>query len=472
MSESITPALLPTLETLLSAHQSAFRQARPRQRATALALGQLMVLGRHTLTQTLTTLGLGEADWSAFYRLFSVPRLDYDELTHCFLQETLRAVPSEQPYLVAVDGVQLPRHSRTMPGTSWQRDPHTPPFFLGIHRAQRFVHLAWLTPPSTEGYSRAVPLRWEPAFPEKAVRPDGLAARKEWEAGLDGLGWLRTELDGAGRGDQRVLGIADGLYSNRYVWAQVPERVSLLARCAKNRALYALPTPSTGRGRPRKYGERARRPDDWLSERRGWRTTPVAVRGRSIPLTYRTEGPYLVKGAPEQPLYLLVVRGMDQVRRGQRRRRKPAFWLVSAIPQDGQWVLPWPVTQLLAWAWQRWEIEVAHRELKSGFGVGEQQHWSATGAVVVVQWMVWCYSLFVLAGYRVWGMGPGPIRGPGRWWRGGGRWSLNRLWQGLRHELWGAAEFRPVWARPTANWWELADWLAARDNATLGAQRA
>jgi hypothetical protein len=42
--------------------------------------------------------------------------------------------------------------------------------------------------------------------------------------------------------------------------------------CARNRALYALPETEEGkRGRRPKYGEKARKPQEWLAERSGWR---------------------------------------------------------------------------------------------------------------------------------------------------------------------------------------------------------
>ena len=58
----------------------------------------------------------------------------------------------------------------------------------------------------------------------------------------------------------------------------------------------------------------------------------------------------------------------------RRRQREPSFPIVSAVPADaGGWDLSLPVDELLAWAWQRWEVEVMHRELKSSFGLGQQQ---------------------------------------------------------------------------------------------------
>jgi hypothetical protein len=43
--------------------------------------------------------------------------------------------------------------------------------------------------------------------------------------------------------------------------------------------------------------------------------------------------------------------------------------------------------------------------------------------------------------------------------------------QALRRELGEVAEFRPVWTRMTANWWEKADWLALQSNTLQVAGR-
>jgi hypothetical protein len=475
MADATTDAtprpLLPEVFALLAAHRPAFGQARPYQRCLALVLGWLAAFGRHTLTQVLLALGMGEGDWTAWYRLFSHGRVDDDRLSAGLLAQTLPLSDPAQPYLVAVDATRLPRTSRTMPGSSWWHHPATAVFRRGLHRAQRFVALSWLPLPTAAGYSRAVPVRCESAFPPKAVPAPGHPPRPEWAAGLAALAWTRQQLDAHGRAAQRVLGLGDGSYSTAKLWAELPERVEVLARCAKNRALYALPTTQPARGRRRVYGERAPRPDAWLGERRGWRQATLAVRGRTIPVTYRVEGPYVVRGAPDRPLFLLVVKGIDQ-RPRPHRRRPPSFWLVSAVADGrGGWQLPWPAAELLGWAWQRWEVEVAHRELKTSFGLGEPQCWSAQGAILSVQWTVWAYAVLVLAGIRAWGLGRGPVRPPGRWWAGGGRWSLARLWQGYRQELWGETALHRVCAGTPDKWGEISDWLALRTNATLASSR-
>lgn len=461
--------LLDALLAVLAAHRPAFTQERPYQRCVALTLAHLCAFSRHTITQLLVALGLSQVDWSAFYRLFSTPRLDYDELTRCLVHQTLTEIAPGAPYLVGLDGVQTPRTSQRMPGTSWLKAPRTPVWKPGIHRAQRWLHLAWLVPPAPSGYSRAIPLRIEPAFPERARRPGDRPARREWEAARDALTWLRATLDGLGRSGQRLVVVADSVYGCAALWMSLPERTVLVTRCPKNRALYRLADRQSGRGRPRRYGERAPTPSTWLQHATGWQHTRLAVRGRQIGLTYRVAGPYLVKTAPTQPLVLIVVKG---VARKSGAVREPTFWLVSAC-QDatGHWRLPYPPVDLLAWAWQRWELEVTHRDAKAGFGVGQVQCWNPTSAVLAVQWQWWVLAVVLLSGYRVWGLDPAPPTTTTRWWRGGRRWSLGHLWQALRAEVWQMADFQPTWTRFTPNWWEMADWIDLQQAAVLGARR-
>ena len=174
-----------------------------------------------------------------------------------------------------------------MPGTAWLTNPRTPPFKRGIHRAQRYLHLA-AQRPRWQGYSRALPLRFVPAFPPKAV-PGAADPQTEWAAGRAQLQWLRGALDAAGRTDQPVLALGDGGFDVVALWRDLPERTTLLARTACNRALYAL-SPA-GAHRNRRYGARARTPQAWLAERAGWPQTTIVVRGRNLALRYRVEGP-------------------------------------------------------------------------------------------------------------------------------------------------------------------------------------
>src|SRR5690242_14432275 len=74
VAPSLSP-LLRELGPLLAAHRPAVGQARCFARLCALVVGFLRRVSRPTLAGVLLTLGLYDADWSAFYRVFSQERL-------------------------------------------------------------------------------------------------------------------------------------------------------------------------------------------------------------------------------------------------------------------------------------------------------------------------------------------------------------------------------------------------------------
>ncbi|MDY0019002.1 MAG: hypothetical protein RBT47_03285 [Anaerolineae bacterium] len=461
------PELLAALQQLLAGMRGAFKQERTYRRAQALFVAELLVLGRHTVTQLLRGLGLVTHDWSAWYRLFSEARFEEAAVAAQLVQETLPHVPQQQAYVVTLDGVIVPRTGVHVAGSSWWRGQKTAAFRRGLQRGQRFVELAWLTP-EEQGYCRAVPLRWLPAVTAKAT-PSIAEPCKEWEAGVAEMHWTRAQLDQQGRAEQWLTAVADGNYDVQAIWGELPARTVLVARTASNRKLFALapePTEAPGPGRPALYGERLPTPNDLLHRRqhRYWTTCTLLVRGRQRELQYQVQGPCLLEGMPECPVFAVVVRGQNYWRGVHRRYRKPYYMLVNAVLREGEWQLPFPVPQLLAWAWQRWECEVAHREMKSAFGIGEKQCWSQRAALRSVQWGVWVYGTCLLAAYRAWGITGGPRRA-GRWYSQARRWSFSSLWQAYRAALWGKQDFFPLYSRSLANWLKPELWLTGLGNA-------
>jgi len=460
--------LLKQLMLLLAGSSEAFSQARVHQRAMALVLAELMVFARHTVTQLLMALGLTEVDWSAWYRLFSAGRFDARRASELIVQETLEHVAPDEVYVVAGDTTQTPRSSGKIEGSGWLRNLRTPRFMVGVHHAQRWFNGSWLVP-AENGYSRAIPLCWLPAFTEKSTRQEH-AASKEWEASVEFLTWLRDQFVAAGRPDQPILMVGDGSYDTLKLWQHLPEGVILMARSAKNRALYDLPPDQTHGNR--KYGERAPTPQEIWQQSTGWRELTLEVRGKTRHLQVKVEGPFLRKTAPDCPLMLIVVRGKQRHRNGRLIRRDPLPFLVNAVQDEhGQWQLPLPLETLLFWAWQRWEIEVCHRELKSNLGLGDKQCFNPQAAVASVQWSAWVYSLLVLAAYRTWGVCGGPTV-PTRWWRGADRWSFNTLWRSYRAALWGHADFHPLWPLFLDDWLEKTLLELGLANASYAASRA
>lgn len=119
IKHSTRPSLLQQLFALLGRHRRAFRQERSYWRAVGLVLGEVFNFGRHTVTQSLMALGLTDADWSGWYRLFSRERYREAQVARLFLRETLQHSAPSEPYVVGVDGVQIPRSSLKLAGTKF-----------------------------------------------------------------------------------------------------------------------------------------------------------------------------------------------------------------------------------------------------------------------------------------------------------------------------------------------------------------
>ncbi|MDX2077106.1 MAG: transposase [bacterium] len=432
--------LLTALFSLLHAYSATFGQYRVFERACSLVLAELFVFGRHTITRLALAQGITQASLlSPFYRLFSQKRFCEEEVAPILLEQTLAHIPSDTPIVIACDGTQTPRTGKHIEGVGWGRNPRNPAFMVGIHLTQRWLHMGMLLPPDN-GFTRLIPLRFLPAFTEKSKR-QVYEARKEWEVTVECLHWLHTQLVQLGRESQQVLLVADGAFDTLNLWKNLPNGVNLLVRTAKNRVLYHLPDPN---GRKKKYGERAKTPQQmWDKTLPDWVSTEMTIRGKSRQLRYRVEGPVIRERMADKPLFVIVIGGERYTKGTTTKHREPVAYLVNAVQDEtGAWILPMTVESLIFWAWQRWEIEVCHRELKTTFGLGDKQCWHPEAAVASVQWSAWVYALMVLAGYQTWGLCDAP-EVPTGWWRGGGRWSFNTLWQSFRAALWGKYQFRP-----------------------------
>jgi hypothetical protein len=466
-----SPSLMQQWQRLVAPAAASCKQQRTWQRLQLLSCGLLSTLGRHTLSQVITTLGVGDDDWSGWYRLFNQNRVAWGSAQQQLVDAVRRHLGPDEPVVVGLDATHLPRTSEQLPGVRLVPHPRTPPWRRGLHLAQRWVGLSALLPRSAAGDSRAVPLRFVPACSAKGEPIAGYEPMSEWEAGAAQLRWLRQTLDGQGPRERRIVAVADGAYSSAGMWQALPPHTVLLARCAKNRALYALPETQPERGRKRCYGDRLPTPEEERLQGRGFQRVPIRVRGRTVKLRVKVVGPVLVRPVANRPLFLLVIAGCRPRLGTRQRRRQPTQLLVNAAQQpDGTWVLPLPLAELLSWAWQRWEVEVMHRELKSGFGLGQQQQWSDAGVVGVVHWIVWLYATLMLAGYQTWGYEPPPRATLGGWWNPR-RWSLATLWQAMRVAVWQLAEFLPLWGRSADRWGEMSAWFAAPDQVLAAYRR-
>ncbi len=167
------------------------------------------------------------------YRVFSQGRFQYERASAVMFQESLKHVEAGEVYVVAGDTTQTPRNSSKMEGVSWLRNLRTPAFRPGIHLAQRWFNGCWMMP-AEAGYSQAMPLKWLPAFTEKARR-QVTPTRTEWgllysfSSGYDSSCRVEGECNNVfsclATGTMTRLSCGDSYRNGSSCWHAVPKTV-------------------------------------------------------------------------------------------------------------------------------------------------------------------------------------------------------------------------------------------------------
>src|SRR5699024_10885913 len=117
-----TPSLGTTLLTwLVPVCLAATRQPRVARRLMLLTVGLVLVSGRTMLSRVLLVMGWGDTDWSAAYRLVSRGRVDLEVLRREVVRRWLAQLGPRTPLVTVLDGTQLPRTGRRMPGAGLLR---------------------------------------------------------------------------------------------------------------------------------------------------------------------------------------------------------------------------------------------------------------------------------------------------------------------------------------------------------------
>lgn len=398
------------LHTLLErGWRLAFLQARSHQRAMQHAIALPCVLGRRTITRTLCALGRTRRDWSADYKLFARGRWQPEHLFRPVIDEYLERYP-RGPVTVAVDDTKLRKTGKKIPGTAWQRDPLSPPFHVNFLWGLRFLQAALLFPHYREGDypARALPVRFAAApilkKPGKRATDERRQEYKRLQPlqnlsthALGLLRGLRTSLDERGAVSRLLLAVGDGSFCNRTMFRARRERTELLARCRKDARL-CFPAPA---GERRKYDQHIFTPEQVRQlPTQPWQQVQVYLGDKYRRVRYKELKQVLWKrGAATCPLRLLVIAPIPYKLSTHSRTnyRQPAYFLSTDLLT---------ATKLLVQAcFDRWQIEVNHRDEKDILGVGQAQVRAAQSVTRHPALVVAAYSMCLLAALREFGPG-------------------------------------------------------------------
>lgn len=393
-----------SLNPMLVQMAAAFRDPRPRHRVPEFALGLLCAERPKTVTSALMWLGLQDQDWSAHFRLLSRDSWSMHDLFDPQLAAALRLLPDPQaPLYAAQDDTLLRKTGRKISGTSYARDPLSPPFQVNLVWGQRFLQTNVIVPaPGRPGPSRGIPVSFRHTPPLKAPPRSSAEVKQQVKevarqhtqshAALEELHALRRRADHQGGQGRLLINSVDGSFANKNYLRQLPPRTVIVARIRKDASLRGWLAPEQRHG-PRKYGDHlptpeAYRQDDSLP----WQTLSVFVAGAQRTLYYKSITPLCWPHATlERPLRLIIIRppGYRPYQGSRVAYRDPVYLIATSLEVA--------VSNLIEAYLGRWEIEVNFREEKTGLGVGQAQVWNQQSIERAPAFLVACYSALLLA---------------------------------------------------------------------------
>lgn len=409
-----------------------------------MAFGLLCGVGRRTITRSIGFHGNTQKDWSADYKVFSrspwEPRPLFDAiLEHAIQEHALERI------VVSGDDTRVWRVGKHVPHTQWHRDPMGPPFQTNLRWGHRFLQASLVLPlykQDPDSSSRSIPVRFEMAPVvkkpgKKATQAEQEQYRREKKEKnlsvqfVSMVKQLRQRLDQTGHAGKRLFAVGDGSFCNRTVFAEDwdTQNVSVVVRCRKD---IVLCKRAPGKG-PRFYGKKKFTPEmvrrrDSLAK---WQTAQIFHGGCYRGVHYKDLGQvYWEGGAKKRPMRMLLMApvGYRTSKNGRQFYRRPAYLLTTDLTT--------PAVLLLQDYFDRWGIEVNHRDEKEILGVGQAQVTNEQSVSKVPALLVGMYSWLLLAGLKCYGPKRTQHYEPlPKWRRGAKRPSCLDLVTRLRREL-------------------------------------
>ena len=426
-------ALELVFQRLVAKHlMPAFAQARTGHRVTEMLRTMLLMHGvRKTISNTIVARGIDQEDWRADYRAFSEGKWDPVDLFHGVFRACLPWLPKEGPIVLALDDTALPKVGKKIAHVRWVHNPLCPvwvkpaiqlgiPMFHGVlllprgevHRPSA-ITIAFEPIKDTEWSAKmrrrkalAVPDDAQPT-PKKRGRPTKEeAARRKAEFGVDpdSIGQVKDSasriavrtiqrvrewMDDNKMQDRQLLVVADGSYTNGTVIGHLPDRVDYIGRTREKSNLCAVGEKIHGGAA--QYGERLPTPVELAKDRSvPSYTGRFDYGGQERTLSFKVVSPvYRRHSTRKVPLKLMILAPVPYGHGTTRGYNKRAYLLTTSFHLS---------EEVLVQAYlDRWQIEVLHRDLKSGVGMGQAQVRTERSVDRIHSALAAAYALLLLA---------------------------------------------------------------------------
>ena len=387
-----------------------FPQRRTLDRATALLVAGLLCCGRKWVTRINGVRGREQVDWSADYRVFSRSPWQAADLFVPVIEGSL-PFSGTGPIRLAGDETRARRGGLKVKRSRWTRDPLSPPFHVNFMKGIRFMQFSTLLPLADTHHvdARSLPISFEPVDrPSKPGRQATAEQKAEYkrlckEQSLGKQAWtqlqaIRQKYDAAGAAARLLLVGLDGGFCNRACFRPTHERTVLVARARKDAVLCH---PANDPAQPRRVYSKATFTPESIrqDENRPYETVQVFFGGRYREVRYKeVTGVLWRTGAGRKRLRLIVVAPTPyQLSPGMRRYyHHPAYLLVTDETAVS-------IGDVLQCYFDRWQIEVNHRDEKQHIGLVDAQVWNDHSVDRLPSFMVAAYAFLMLASLQAFG---------------------------------------------------------------------
>lgn len=286
----------------------------------------------------------------------------------------------------------------------------SPPYHVNLIQGLRFFQLAAILPlyrqPQQPAPPRSIPLCFtEVPVVKKPGRKASLQQHLAYQAAcklrpasrmaLQQIKTIRGEFDRAGAANKTLFIALDGSFCNAVFFQEKLDRIQLLCRCRKDaRSHMAAPKDQRRFYAAEGFSPEAVRQDP----NRAWQQSEVYHGGAWRTVRFKELNTlYWPTGAKRRPLRLLVI-APTAYRNHQLARvlyRQPAYLLTTDLST--------PASALIQAYFDRWQIEVNHREEKTTFGVGQAQVHNPLSVPRQPAFSVALYAMLLLAALEAYG---------------------------------------------------------------------
>lgn len=395
--------LLKIFLEIISGWSETFAQERTFDRAVRHALSSLCSMGRRTLSRTIAFSGRDQVDWSADYRLHSRCGWSLASLFRPILKKCCEQI-DEQYIAVAFDDTKLHKTGKKIKSASWQRDPLSPPFNINLIWGIRFLQATVLLPlykNEKQAPPRSIPVQFTEVPCLK--KPGKNGTEEEWQAYkraqkeknlstafTKNLRNMRDELDLQGLHAKTLLAVVDGSFCNRVCMSHDIPRTEIIARARKDARLCFK---ATGEHSRKYYTDQSFTPEEARQDESiAWQLANIYHGGQWREVRHKeVKGVLWRTGTKRKPLRLIVI-APTPYRLSKKKKlyyRNPAYLLTTDLEA--------PTELLIQKYFDRWQIEVNHREEKDTLGIGQAQVRSDKSVPRQPAFVVATYAALLLA---------------------------------------------------------------------------